>query len=47
LFDDFDLIHVDDIYIAVPADGTVLAFHGSTLAEVAGQISETKGRDRA
>jgi hypothetical protein len=40
LYDNFDLILVDGTYIAVPADGTILAFSGATLAEVAGQISE-------
>jgi len=40
LYADFDLITVDDVYIAVPSDGTILAFCGSTLAELAGQISE-------
>jgi hypothetical protein len=42
LFDDFDLITVDGTYIAVPADGTILAFSGATLAEVAGQISTSE-----
>jgi hypothetical protein len=40
LYADFDLITVNDVYIAVPSDGTILAFCGSTLAELAGQISE-------
>jgi hypothetical protein len=42
LYADFDLITVDGVYIAVPSDGTVLAFHGSTLAELARQISQSE-----
>jgi hypothetical protein len=44
LYADFDLITVDDVYIAVPSDGTIHAFHGPTLAELAGQISERSTR---
>lgn len=46
LYRDFDLLMVGGLYIAVPADGTTpLAFSGSTLAEVALQISSETERE--
>jgi hypothetical protein len=39
LFDGYDLIAVDGVTIAVPKDGSIPVFTGSTLSEIALQIA--------
>lgn len=39
LFTDYDLIAVDGASIAIPKDGSIPVFTGSTLSEIALQIA--------
>ncbi len=39
LFTDYDLITVDGTTIAVPKDGSIPVFTGTTLSEIAWQIA--------
>ncbi len=44
LFTDYDLITVDGATIAVPKDGSIPVFTGTTLSEIALQIASYRGR---
>jgi hypothetical protein len=44
LFDAYDLITVDGATIAVPRDGSIPVFTGSTLSEIALQIADHQER---
>ena len=39
LFDDYDLLTVDGTTMAIPKDGSIPVFTGSTLSEIALQIA--------
>ena len=43
LFTDYDLITVDGATIAVPKDGSIPVFTGTTLSEIALQIGSYPG----
>ena len=43
LFTDYDLITVDGTTIAVPKDGSIPVFTGTTLSEIALQIASYPG----
>ena len=39
LFDDYDLLTIDGTTMAIPKDGSIPVFTGSTLSEIALQIA--------
>ena len=45
LFDDYDLLTVDGTTMAIPKDGSIPVFTGSTLGEIALQIASYRGDD--
>ena len=46
LFTDYDLIAVDGASIAIPKDGSIPVFTGSTLSEIALQIASHREAGR-
>ena len=44
LFTDFDLVAVDGTTMAIPKDGSIPVFSGSTLREIALQIADYRGQ---
>jgi hypothetical protein len=43
LFDDYDLLTVDGTTMAIPKDGSIPVFTGSTLSEITLQIASYRG----